>query len=152
MLSCDPGEGPDVHCWPKSTVISSQFSALSLSSIFIFIFEKYFIYLFLEREEVGGERKGEKHQCVVASRVPATGDLACSPEMCPDWESNPLLCSLVLSPLSHTSQGPEFKFLSGRWIGSSWSYVQSCMARGWSLIVQTWYLRAILVYQGTVQR
>ena len=35
-----------------------------------------------------GEREGEKHQCVVASYAPPTGDLACNPGMCPDWESN----------------------------------------------------------------
>ena len=35
-----------------------------------------------------GEREGEKHQCVVASRTPPTGDLARNPGMCPDWESN----------------------------------------------------------------
>ena len=34
------------------------------------------------------EREGEKHQCVVASCMPPTGDLACNPGMCPDWESN----------------------------------------------------------------
>ena len=31
---------------------------------------------------------GEKHQCVVASRAPPTGHLACNLGMCPDWESN----------------------------------------------------------------
>ena len=51
-----------------------------------FLFLKDFTYLFLERGK--GGRKGEKHQCVVASRVPPTGDLACNPGMCPDWESN----------------------------------------------------------------
>ena len=55
---------------------SSQFS-------FHFYFFKDFIYLFLERG-----RKGEKHQCVVASHTPPNGDLACNPGMCPDWESN----------------------------------------------------------------
>ena len=35
-----------------------------------------------------GEREGEKHQCVVASSIPPTGDLAHSPGMCPDWELN----------------------------------------------------------------
>ena len=35
-----------------------------------------------------GEREGEKHQCVVASPVAPTGDLARNPGMCPDWESN----------------------------------------------------------------
>ena len=35
-----------------------------------------------------GEREGEKHQCVVASHMPHTGDLAHNPGMCPDWELN----------------------------------------------------------------
>ena len=35
-----------------------------------------------------GEREEEKHQCVVASHTSPTGDLACNPGMCPDWESN----------------------------------------------------------------
>ena len=35
-----------------------------------------------------GEGEGEIHQCVVASHVPPTGDLACKPGMCPDWELN----------------------------------------------------------------
>ena len=48
---------------------------------------KYFIYLFLERGREG-EREGEKHQCVVASCTPTTGDPARNPGMCPDWESN----------------------------------------------------------------
>ena len=32
--------------------------------------------------------RGEKHQCVVASCTPPTGDLACNPGMCPHWELN----------------------------------------------------------------
>ena len=48
---------------------------------------KDFIYLFLERGREG-DREGEKHQCVVAFHTPPTGDLACKPVMCPDWESN----------------------------------------------------------------
>ena len=43
--------------------------------------------LFIFREGKG-ERKGEKHQCVVASPGPPTGDLAHNPGVCPDWESN----------------------------------------------------------------
>ena len=35
-----------------------------------------------------GEREGEKHQCVVDSGTPPTGDLACNPGMFPDWELN----------------------------------------------------------------
>ena len=46
-------------------------------------------YLFISRKrESGGEREGEKHQCVVAYCMPPTGDLACDPGTCPDWESN----------------------------------------------------------------
>ena len=30
----------------------------------------------------------EKHQCVVASHMPPTGDLARNPGLCSDWESN----------------------------------------------------------------
>ena len=44
-------------------------------------------YLFIFREGKG-EKEGEKHQCVVASHEPPTGDLAHNPGMCPDWESN----------------------------------------------------------------
>ena len=50
-------------------------------------FLKDFTYLFLERRKEE-EKEGEKHQCVVASHVPPTRDLAHSPGMCPDWESN----------------------------------------------------------------
>ena len=45
-------------------------------------------YLFTLDRGKEGEREGEKHQCVVASHTPPTGDLACNPGMCPDWESN----------------------------------------------------------------
>ena len=43
---------------------------------------------------------------LVASCVPRTGDLACNPGMCPDWESNwrPFGLQPELNPLSHTSQ------------------------------------------------
>ena len=51
-----------------------------------FHFLKDFIY-FRERGKEGG-REGEKHQCVVASHMPPTGDLAHNPGTCPDWESN----------------------------------------------------------------
>ena len=67
--------------------------------------------MFSERGREGekkGER-GEKHQCVVASHMPLTGDLACNPGMCPDWEWNQQTLwfagRLALNPLSHTSQG-----------------------------------------------
>ena len=57
--------------------------------LFYFFFFKDFIYLFLERRRQG-EREGKKHQCVVASCTPPTGDLACNTGLCLDWESNQL--------------------------------------------------------------
>ena len=69
-------------------------------------FKNLFIYFFGVRGRQG-EREGEKHQCVVASCMSPTENLARNPGMCPDWESNsdPLVCRPGLSPLSHTSQG-----------------------------------------------
>ena len=62
-----------------------------------------FTYLFLER---GREKRRETSVCGCLSYAP-TGDLACNPGMCPDWESNrdPLVHRPELNPLSHTSQG-----------------------------------------------
>ena len=51
-----------------------------------FFFKILFIY-FRQRGRKG-ETEGEKHQCVVASLVTLTGDLARNPGMCLDWESN----------------------------------------------------------------
>ena len=64
------------------------FLPLTNDVLFGFSFFKDFIYLFLERGGRKGEREGEKHQCVVASCMSPTGDLAHNPGMCPDWESN----------------------------------------------------------------
>ena len=53
------------------------------------------------------EKEGEKHQCVVASHVPLTGDLACNPGLCPDQHPNlsPSVCRPAPTWLSHSSQG-----------------------------------------------
>ena len=58
------------------------------------IFKNFYLFIFKERGRKG-EREGKKHQCVVASPLAPTGDLACNPGMCPAWEStvNPLVCS-----------------------------------------------------------
>ena len=47
-----------------------------------------FISLFVREKGREGEREGEKHQCLVASHAPPTGDLVHNPGMCPDWELN----------------------------------------------------------------
>ena len=51
-----------------------------------------------------GRREGKKHQCVVTSRMPPTGDLARDPSMYPDWESNQqhFGSQPTLNPLSYT--------------------------------------------------
>ena len=46
------------------------------------------------------EREGEKHQCVVASYVPPTGDLAHNPGMCPTLETEPTTLSSQASTQS----------------------------------------------------
>ena len=56
-----------------------------LYSVIFLIFLNFLKILFIFRER---ERDREKHQSVVASQEPPTGDLACKPGMHPDWESN----------------------------------------------------------------
>ena len=51
------------------------------------LYLRFYLSIIRERGREG-EREGEKHQCVVASGVPPTGDLAGKPGMHPEWESN----------------------------------------------------------------
>ena len=67
---------------------------------------KDFIYLYLERGKAGEkEREGNINVCLPL--VGPTGDRASNPGVYPDWKLNrdPILHSLLLSTLSHTSQG-----------------------------------------------
>ena len=64
---------------PWRLLLSRTVLTLFILVIFSLIFKKYFIYW---------QRGKEEHQCVVASCVLPTGDLAHNPVMCPDWESN----------------------------------------------------------------
>ena len=74
------GGGARSFCWGDKNVLEIVAQPCECS------FLKDF-YLFLERGEER-EKEGEKHQCVVASRVPPTGDLAHNQGRHPDWESN----------------------------------------------------------------
>ena len=69
-------------------------------------FSLRFYLLIFRKKGREGEREGEKHHCVVASRMSFAGDLACNAGVCPDWESNcdPLVRRSALNPLSDTSQ------------------------------------------------
>ena len=60
---------------------------LSFVDLFIYLFLRFNLFIFGERGREG-ERGGKKHQCMVASGASPTGDLACNPGICPDWESN----------------------------------------------------------------
>ena len=55
---------------------------------------------------------GGKHQCVVASNTPPTGELACNPGMCPDGELNQRPFDLQAGTQSTEPQqlGPELNF------------------------------------------
>ena len=53
-----------------------------------FFFKIFLINLFFRQRGREGQKEGEKYQGVVASRAPPTGNLACDPGICPDWESN----------------------------------------------------------------
>ena len=56
--------------------------------IYLFLFIKIF-YLFTFRGRGReGEREEVEHQCMFAYSTPHTGDMACNPGMCPDWELN----------------------------------------------------------------
>ena len=55
----------------------------SFMVILFYFLLRFYLFIFRRRE-----REGEKHQCVVDSRTPPTGDLARDPGMCPDWELN----------------------------------------------------------------
>ena len=91
----------------------NSFQQLSCTNPLAFGFFLIFflIYLFLEWER-DGERKGEKYQCVVTSHTPLLGTWpttqACA--LTGNGASDPLVCILVLSPMSHTSWGMGISF------------------------------------------
>ena len=53
----------------------------------IFFFLGFYLFIFRQRGRERG-REGKKHQCVVASHAPPTGDLGRNSGTCPDWKSN----------------------------------------------------------------
>ena len=53
----------------------------------MFFFKIFCLFIFRQRGREG-QREEEKHQCVVASHAPPTGDLPYNLGMCPNWELN----------------------------------------------------------------
>ena len=80
------GVRPAAH-GPHAAQDGYEFSPTQNCNFNLFLLS--FIYLFIFREgSREGEREGVKYQCVVASHVAPTGNLALNPGMCPNWELN----------------------------------------------------------------
>ena len=80
-------------------------------------FFKKNIYLFLGRGREG-EGEVEKHQCVVVSRAPPTGDLAHNPAMYPDRELNQRTFGLQAGTQSTEPHQPGLnRFFTLMWLG-----------------------------------
>ena len=76
--------------------------------VFFYFFLRFYLFIFRQR---GREREieQEKHQCVVTSCAPPTGDLVCHPGTCPDWELNqPPFPSLSITQSSEPHQAGRF--------------------------------------------
>ena len=75
-----------VYCLLENSVytnISQVWEVLQERNLYLSLFFKDFIYLFIFTQRGReGEREGEKHQCVVASCALPMGDLARNPDMC----------------------------------------------------------------------
>ena len=72
---------------------------------------KELLLLFFRERGRGAEREGDKHQCVVASHTPPTGNLAWNPSVCPDWESNRWPFGLQVSTQSTEPHQPGQELL-----------------------------------------
>ena len=83
-----------------------------LAKNFFFLL-RFYLFIFRQRERER-EREREEHQCLVASHAPRTGEPGLQPRHVP-WLGIkpvlPVLHSLALNPLSHTSQGKFLFFL-----------------------------------------
>ena len=84
----------------------------SFRDVKLISFLKKILFIFRQRERER-ERKGEKHRCVVASRMPPTGDLAHNPGMCSDRESNqrPIGLQAVTQSTEPHQPGPKINLL-----------------------------------------
>ena len=81
------------HFALKFCVLPVSISTSNPELIYSLFLNIFYLFIFRERGREG-ERKGEKHQYVLASHMPPTGDLALNPGMCPNWESNQELFGL----------------------------------------------------------
>ena len=97
---------PLIHNFIKFTKgMQINFSNFCIIWFYFYFLKRFYLFNFRERGKEG--ERGEKHQCVVASHAPPTGDLACNPgiRLTGNQTGNPLVRRPGINPLSHTSQG-----------------------------------------------
>ena len=77
----------------------------------IFLKKKKIVFIFTQRGREG-EREEEKHQHMVASHAPPTGDLGHNPDMCPRLGIKPaILWFAKAGALSIETQEPGLKHI-----------------------------------------
>ena len=77
----------------------------------LFFFLRFCLFIFRERGRER-ERKGEKHQCVVASHMAPTAGLARNPGTCPAWEPKRATLGFAAHALSTEPHQPGLNLLS----------------------------------------
>ena len=75
----------DLFMLATLTIVKLFLTSMSLVTFYFFVSK--ILFIFQERGSEG-DKEGEKHQCMIASRTPPTGDLVRNPGMCSEWELN----------------------------------------------------------------
>ena len=116
MTELDINISYSYYCYYYYSYYNNRRKTEAGNTVSEFFFKILFIY-FRERGREG-EREGEKHQCVVASCVPPTRDLACNPGVCPDWESTwrPFGSQAGTQSTEPHQPGPMSEFVGVFWI------------------------------------
>ena len=102
------------YLWSKPYTIQVTYGFCGQNGISVF--KKYILFIFREGE--GREKERERNIDVqetyqsVASCMPPSGDLACNPGTCPDWESKQQPFSLQASAQSTEPHQPQLISLS----------------------------------------
>ena len=98
--------------FPFLNTFEINYSSTHLILMGIYFLKRFYLCMIFSKRGREGEREGEKHQCVVVSCEPSTGDLACNPDICPDWESNqwPFGSQAGTQFIEHTGQGGIYFF------------------------------------------
>ena len=83
-------------------------------SIYLSIYHLFTYLLFFRQRGREGEGEGKKHQRVVASHTPPTGNLARNPSMCSYWKSKlwPFGSQAGIQSTDSQQRGPVLKFFS----------------------------------------